>query len=129
VLVDDVAEGLALGMTVPGIEGQTFLLTDDALLSAQDYVNELSAASGTRISAPPTPIWRFFVLDVAKEAVKHLIRHPNRRVPSYRDWNCRAHRARYDSRKTRELLGWQPAGTREAMVRDGIVAAVRHYFR
>ena len=129
VLVDDVAEGLALGMTVPGIEGQTFLLTDDALLSAQDYVNELSAASGTRISAPPTPIWRFFVLDVAKEAVKHLIRHPNRRVPSYRDWNCRAHRARYDSRKTRELLGWQPAGTREAMVQDGIVAAVRQYFR
>ena len=30
---------------------------------------------------------------------------------------------------TRQVLGWKPAGTREAMLRDGIVAAVRHYFR
>ena len=129
VLVDDVAEGLALGMAAPGIEGQVFLLTDAPLLTAQEYVAEVQAASATRISAPATPIWRFFVLDLAKEAVKHLIRHPNRRVPSYRDWNCRAHRARYDNSKTRQVLGWQPAGTREAMVREGIVAAVRHYFR
>jgi nucleoside-diphosphate-sugar epimerase len=128
VLVDDVAEGLALGMTVPGIEGRAFLLTDEPLLSAREYVDELSAACATRIRATPTPIWRFFVLDVVKEAVKHLVRHPNRRVPSLRDWNCRANRARYDSTRTREALGWKPAGTRQAMVRDGIVAAVRHYF-
>ena len=128
-LVDDVAEGLALAIDAPGIEGKTFLLTDEPLLSAREYVDEVAAASATRIDATPTPIWRFFVLDVAKEAVKHLIRHPNRRVPSYRDWNCRAHRARYDNSKTRQVLGWKPAGTREAMVRDGIVAAVRHYFR
>ncbi|MEO5881840.1 MAG: NAD-dependent epimerase/dehydratase family protein [Caldimonas sp.] len=129
VLVDDVAEALALGMTVPGIEGQTFLLTDEPLLSAKEYVHELSVATATRISAPETPIWHFFVLDLAKEIVKHLIRHPNRRVPSYRDWNCRAHRARYDSSETRRVLGWKPAGTREAMIRDGIVAAARYYFR
>ena len=127
VLVDDVAEGLALGLDAPGIEGQSFLLTDEPLLSAREYVAELGAATRTRISAPPTPIWRFFVLDVAKEGVKHLIRHPNRRVPSYRDWNCRAHRARYDSRKTRDVLGWQTTGNREAIVRRGIVDAVRHY--
>lgn len=129
VLVDDVAEGLALGLEAPGIEGQTFLLTDEPLLSAREYVDEVSAASGARISAQATPIWRFFVLDGAKEAVKHLIRHPNRRVPSYRDWDCRAHRARYDSSKTRRVLGWQPAGTREAIVERGIVAAVRHVAR
>ena len=129
VLVDDVAEGLALALDAPGIEGKTFLLTDEPLLSAREYVAEVAAASATRIDATPTPIWRFFVLDVAKEAVKHLVRHPNRRVPSYRDWDCRAHRARYDSSETRDVLGWKPAGTREAMVRDGIVSAVRHYFR
>ena len=129
VLVDDVAEGLALGMTVPGIEGQSFLLTDEPLLTAREYVDEVAAASATRIDAPATPIWRFFVLDVAKEAVKHLVRHPNRRTPSYRDWSCRAHRARYDASKTLQVLGWKTAGTREAMVSGGIVAAVRHYFR
>ena len=129
VLVDDVAEGLALGMAAPGIEGQTFLLTDAPLLTAREYVHEVSVASATRISASATPIWQFFALDVAKEAVKHLVRHPNRRVPSYRDWDCRAHRARYDNAKTRQVLGWNPAGTREALVGRGIVAAVRHYFR
>lgn len=128
VLVDDVAEGLALGMDAPGIEGKSFLLTDAPLLTAREYVAEVAAASATRISAPPTPIWRFFVLDVAKEAVKHLIRHRNRRIPSYRDWSCRAHRARYDNSETQRVLGWKPAANREAMVERGIVAAVRHYF-
>jgi predicted dehydrogenase/nucleoside-diphosphate-sugar epimerase len=129
VLVDDVAEALALAIDAPGIEGQTFLLTDEPLLSAREYVAEVSAASATSISATATPIWRFFLIDVAKEVVKHLVRHPNRRVPSYRDWDCRAHRARYDSAKSRRMLGWAPAGTREAMVTRGIVAAVRHYLR
>lgn len=127
VLVEDVAAGLALGMDAPGIEGQAFLLTDEPLLSAKEYVAAVGAATATTISAPATPIWRFFVHDLAKEGVKHLIRHPNRRVPSYRDWNCRAHRARYDSEKTKRVLGWQPAGSRDALVERGIVAAVRHY--
>jgi nucleoside-diphosphate-sugar epimerase/predicted dehydrogenase len=129
VLVDDVAEALALGMTAPGIEGQTFLLTDEPLLSAKDYIEEVSKASGTRISAEATPIWKFFVHDIVKETVKHLVRHPNRRVPHYRDWNCRAHRARYDSAKTRAVLGWRPAGTRDSIVSQGIVASVRPHLR
>ena len=116
-------------MDAPGIEGKTLLLTDEPLLSAREYADEVAAASATRIDAVPTPIWRFFALDLAKEAVKFLIRHPNRRVPSYRDWDCRAHRARYDSSETRDVLGWKPASTRDAMVKDGIVSAVDHYFR
>ena len=35
VLVDDVAEGLALALDVPDIEGKTLLLTDEPLLSAR----------------------------------------------------------------------------------------------
>jgi predicted dehydrogenase/nucleoside-diphosphate-sugar epimerase len=129
VLVDDVAEGLALGMSTPGIEGQTFLLIDEPLLTAREYIAEVEAATSTRISAPAHPIWKFFALDVAKETVKHLIRHPNRRVPSYRDWDCRSHRARYDSKKTTTVLGWKPAGTRDALVSVGIVDAAKSYFR
>jgi predicted dehydrogenase/nucleoside-diphosphate-sugar epimerase len=129
VLVDDVASALALGMDVPGIEGQSFLLTDEPLLSAREYVAETARASGSAIDATPTPIWRFYLLDALKEAAKHAIGHPNRRRPSYRDWDCRSHRARYDNRMTREVLGWSPAGTREALVSNGIVAAVRQYMR
>ena len=38
VLVGDVAEGSALGLSTPCIEGQAFLLTDEPLLSAKEYV-------------------------------------------------------------------------------------------
>ena len=129
VLVDDVAQALALGMNVPGIEGEAFLLTDAPHLSAREYVAETERATGAAIKAEPTPIWRFYLFDALKELAKHAIGHPNRRRPVYRDWDCRAHRSRYDNRRTREVLGWSPAGTREALVSDGIVAAVRHYMR
>jgi hypothetical protein len=89
----------------------------------------VSQASGTRLRADSVPIWRYYVGDLLKEAVKHLIRHPNRRVPTYRDWASRSHRARYDSVKTREMLGWRPAGTRAALVERGIVLPVRESMR
>jgi nucleoside-diphosphate-sugar epimerase len=127
VLVDDVAEALALAADAPRIEGGTFLVTDAPLLSARDYVAEVERASRTRLSVRPTPIWRFFAIDAVKEMLKHMIRHPNRRASSYHDWNCRAHRSRYDSSGTAGALGWKPVGTREGIVERGIVAAVRHY--
>lgn len=129
VLVDDVAAGLLLALDKPGLEGQSFLLTDAPLLSAREYVAEVSRLCGTRLRATPTPIWRFFVLDLLKEAVKHAIRHPNRKRPSLHDWRCRQLAARFDASRTTEVLGWKPAGTRASLVENGIAAAVRHYLR
>jgi len=116
-------------MDKEGIEGQSFLITDEPLLSGSDYVDIVSRQSGTRLRVEPTPIWKFFVADVIKELVKNVIRHPNRRVPSYRDWDSRSHRARYDSEKTRQILGWRPAGTKAALIERGIVPAVRDSMR
>ena len=129
VLVEDVAQALVLGLDKAGIEGQSFLLTDAPLLSARDYVDVVLRETGTRLRASPTPIWMFFLADALKELAKHAIKHPNRRVPSYRDWDSRSHRARYDNSATRQVLGWQPAGTREALIERGIVAAVRDFMR
>jgi nucleoside-diphosphate-sugar epimerase len=129
VLVDDVVEALVLALDKPGIEGQAFLVTDGPLLSGRDYVEAVSTACGVRLRARPTPIWGFFVEDLVKQLAKHAIRHPARRRASYRDWASRAHRASYDSSKTREVLGWQPAGTRKALVERGVMAAVRETLR
>jgi nucleoside-diphosphate-sugar epimerase len=129
VLVEDVVQALVLALDKPGIEGQTFLVTDDPLLSGRDYVEAVSAACGVRLRARPMPIWGFFLEDVAKQLAKQLIRHPEHRRPSYRDWASRAHFARYDSSKTREVLGWRPAGTREALIERGVVAPVRDALR
>lgn len=129
VLVEDVAEALALALDKPGIEGEAFLVVDEPMLSARDYVAVLSQASGSKIRAEATPIWRFFAYDLVKEAAKHLIRHPNRRVPSYRDWACRSNRAQFDGSKTRQVLGWKPAGTREALIERGVLAPLRESMR
>ena len=57
----------------------------------------------------------------------NLIKHPNRKVPSYRDWDSRSHRARYDSTKTKDVLGWRPAGTKDKLIEEGIILAVREF--
>jgi len=129
VLVEDVVQALVLALDKPGIEGEVFLLTGEPLLSARDYVAALSAACGAAFVAEPKPIWKFYVEELMKETVKHLIRHPNRRRPSYRDWDSRAHRARYDNSKAKQVLGWRPAATREALIERGVMEAAREFAR
>jgi nucleoside-diphosphate-sugar epimerase len=127
VLVDDVADALVLALGKEGIEGQKFLLTDAPLISGREYVDIVSEISGTKIRAEATPIWKYFAIDVFKEVAKHLIKHPNRKVPSYRDWDSRSHRAQYDNTKTIEMLGWKPTASKEALIEKGIVATVKEF--
>ncbi len=129
VLVEDVATALVLALGRYEIAGKTFLLTDDPFISGKEYVDIVSKEIGTKLRAESTPIWKFFIIDSFKEGAKNLIKHPNRKIPSYRDWDSRSHRARYDSTKTKEMLGWQPAGSKEKLVENGIVAAVREFSR
>ena len=58
-----------------------------------------------------------------------LAKHPNRKMPSYRDWDSRSHRARYDNTKTREILGWKPTSSKEVLIEKGIVAAVKEFMK
>ena len=127
VLVEDVADALVLALNKTGIAGQTFLLTDEPLLSARDYVDIVSKESGTRLRAESTPAWKFFIIDTFKEAAKNLIKHPNRKIPSYRDWDSRSHRARYDNMKTKEIFGWQPAANKAKLIESGIISAVQEF--
>jgi predicted dehydrogenase len=129
VLVQDVVDALVLALDRPDIEGRTFLLTDPAGVSARDYLRAVAEGSGTRLQVSPTPIWQFYLWDAVKEGVKHLVRHPRRRVPSYRDWASRTHRARYDSSATMEALGWHPAGGRERLLELGAREPAREYYR
>lgn len=127
VLVEDVADALVLALHKTDITGQTFLLTDEPLLSGRDYVDIVSKESGTKLRATPTPIWKFFMIDAFKEAAKNLIKHPNRKMPSYRDWDSRSHRAKYDNTKTKQVLGWNPASSKDKLIDKGIILAVREF--
>jgi predicted dehydrogenase/nucleoside-diphosphate-sugar epimerase len=120
VLVDDVVQALIAGMCTLGIEGQSFNLVANSDLSAVDYLKALESCSGVAFQKFPTPPWSFYATDMAKWVVKQLVRHPDQRKPSYRDWESRTQRAHYDCGKARRMLNWKPVDDRHEMIHRGI---------
>src|SRR5207302_802546 len=96
VLVDDVARALARAAEVEGIEGESFNLVAETDITARDYVAALASATETWIDVRPRTALRYYLTDLAKHLVKVLVRHPGRRLPSYRDWAARGQYARFD---------------------------------
>jgi nucleoside-diphosphate-sugar epimerase len=107
-------------MDTKGIEGKSFNLIGDPCLSAQEYLDELDRAGGMRIQRHATPIFRFYLADMMKWLVKVAVRHPERRLPAYRDWESRTQRAVFDCTAAKTTLGWQPVRSRDELVRRGI---------
>jgi len=120
VLVEDVASALVAALDAPGIEGESFNLVAASDLTAREYLEALEQSTGVEFQKIPTPLWKFYLTDAAKWLVKRAIRHPDRRRPSYRDWESRTHRAHYDCSKARRLLNWAPADARAEIIRRGI---------
>ena len=129
VLVEDVARGLVAAIDTPGIEGRSFNLVADACLSAEEYLDELDRAGGMRIARYATPILRFYLLDLFKWMVKVAVRHPERQLPSYRDWQSRTQQARFDCTAAKTVLGWNPVSERGELVRKGIEEPLREFFQ
>jgi nucleoside-diphosphate-sugar epimerase len=124
VLVEDVAAGLVRLLDAPGVEGESFNFVADACLSAREYIAELERATGVKLNVQPTAIAKFYLTDMVKWMIKLLIRHPERRRPSYRDWESRTQRAVFDCSKAKRVLAWQPTSDRNEVVRRGIIEPV-----
>ena len=121
VLVDDVAAGLVKAMSAPGIEGRTYNLVDQPLLSACDYVAGLEELGGFKVDIHRRSIWRYYLSDFVKWPIKLLTGHPDgSRVPSYSDWESRTQKAHWDTKLAREELGWTPISDRARMISEGI---------
>jgi len=129
VLVEDVARGLMAAIDTPGIEGRDFNLVADPCLSAQDYLNELDRAGGMQIQRFATPILQFYLLDMLKWAVKVAVRHPERRMPSWRDWQSRTQQAHFDTTAAKTALGWNPVSERGELVRKGIKEPLNEFLQ
>jgi nucleoside-diphosphate-sugar epimerase/predicted dehydrogenase len=127
VLADDVADALVRCLDVGGIDGEAFNLAADSGATARDYLAALSDATRTWIDARPTPPWRFYAGDAFKWMAKVLLRHPERRPPSLRDWTSRTYRARYDCSKACRLLGWSPVSDRDALLAEGVRRAATEW--
>jgi len=120
VLVEDVAKGLIAASEVPGIEGESFNLVADPILSAQDYIDEMELFGGFRIRRYATPILKFYLTDMFKWSVKVITRHPDSNLPSYRDWESRRQCATFDCARAKLRLSWRPTSDRAALARSGI---------
>jgi nucleoside-diphosphate-sugar epimerase len=129
VLVEDVAAGLIAAMETPDIDGRSFNLVGEPLMTAQEYLDELDRAGAMKIQRHATPIARFYRMDMLKWMVKVAVRHPKRRLPSYRDWESRTGRAVFDCTAAKTVLGWKPATDRLELVRRGIEEPLREYLR
>ena len=120
VLVEDVARALVAALSTPGIEGESFNLVADTDLTAFDYLEALESYGRVSFQKFPTPPWRFYAADLTKWIVKKIVRHPDQRRPSYRDWETRTQRARFDCTKARKVLDWTPVCDRDELIRRGI---------
>lgn len=120
VLVDDTVEALVAAMDVPEIEGEVFNLVGDPCLSAREFLHELERHAGIRLQIQPTPIWRYYAVDLFKWLVKVAVRHPNRPRPSYRNWETRTAKALFDCTKAKTVLDWKPCSDRSELIARGI---------
>jgi nucleoside-diphosphate-sugar epimerase len=127
VLVEDVAAGLIAAMETPGIEGRSFNLVGEPLITAEEYLDALDRAGGIKIQRHATPIARFYLMDLMKWVVKVAVRHPERRLPSYRDWETRTGQAIFDCSAAKRTLGWKPVSDRDELVRRGIEEPFKEY--
>ncbi len=121
VLVDDVVDGLIRAMETEGIEGNTYNLSAESCLSAKEYVAEVEAVLGSKITKESSSYLKHYLGDMLKWAVKILARHPDsKRIPSTRDWRCREQHASFDTTRAQQDLGWQPTNDRETIIEKGI---------
>ncbi|WP_121633159.1 NAD-dependent epimerase/dehydratase family protein [Tropicibacter alexandrii] len=123
VLNDDIADGLVRMIDAP-VEGQSFNLIGEPMLSARDYFDAIHEQLGARIRVAPGNLYAFYASDAVKYGLKkYALRKPGLIRPSLADWKSRAHFSPFDNRKPKELLEWRPEPDRARFVEQAITRA------
>ena len=123
VLVDDVADGLIRMMETPGIDGQTFNLTGDSLLTGRDYFAAIHARLGAQTRVSSGSLQAMWLADGLKYGLKrYVMRRAEAQHPSLADWKSRGHLAQFDNALPKSMLGWQPEADRAAFLDRAISA-------
>lgn len=126
VLNDDIADGLiAMGRAdAAQVEGQSFNLTGEHMLSARGYFDAIHDRLGARIRVASGNLDAFYASDAVKYLLKkHALRRKGLVRLSRADWQSRAHYAPFDNSKPKTVLGWQPEADRERFLDRAITQA------
>ncbi len=128
VLVEDVASALVGCLDKSNLEGESYNLVSMPCLTGQEYLRNLKMAAGVHIDSYPTSISKFYSIDMMKWVVKMLVRHHDRKMPSYRDWKSRTQLSCFNSNKARQELDWQPSDSKIDLVQRGIQLPVMELY-
>jgi nucleoside-diphosphate-sugar epimerase len=120
VLVQDVADAMALALDAPGIEGKAFNLAGDVFLSAREYVR--IAAERTRRNfrfVPGSPLAAALQI-LCKAYAKRLVTGKWSDYSHYHDITSSAMITMIDNSQSKRLLGWKPNASLEVFIREAI---------
>lgn len=120
VLVDDVASAMVKMMDAPGAVGQSYNLTADPCITANEYLDELERRAGIKLRRVPMPPVRSYVESLGKWALKTVGRDPAVVLPSFVDWKGRTFASTFDASKAERELDWHPVKDRQTLVEVGI---------
>ncbi|MGH1412292.1 MAG: NAD-dependent epimerase/dehydratase family protein [Pelagimonas sp.] len=123
VLNEDIADGLVRMIDAP-VEGESFNLIGEPMLTARDYFDAIHEALGARIRVSPGNLTAFFASDAVKYALKkYALRRKGVIRPSLADWKSRAHFTPFVNAKPKEVLGWRPEANKAAFIEKAIKKA------
>ncbi|MCT4554963.1 MAG: NAD-dependent epimerase/dehydratase family protein [Pelagimonas sp.] len=123
VLNDDIADGL-VRMIDADVEGQSFNLIGEPMLSGRAYFDAINQALGARLRVSPGNLYAFYASDAVKYGLKkYALRKKGVIRPSLADWKSRAHFSPFVNTRPKEVLGWQPESDPARFVERAITRA------
>jgi nucleoside-diphosphate-sugar epimerase len=123
VLNEDIADGLIRMINAP-VEGQSFNLVGDPMLSAQEYFEAIHQALGARLRVSTGNLTAFYAADAVKYGLKkYALRRQGVIRPSLADWKSRAHFSAFVNNRPKEVLGWRPEANKVAFIDRAITNA------
>jgi nucleoside-diphosphate-sugar epimerase len=125
VLVDDVARALSTAKDVPGIEGMSFNLAGDVRPSAAEFVRVIGERTLRNFHFRPCNLRRLQAIEIAKWALKAIVRKPGNAWPSYRDFASRAMISQIDCSTAKQILNWKPNADVEHFYREVLDSNVK----
>jgi nucleoside-diphosphate-sugar epimerase len=114
VLADDTSDALIAMTEVEGIEGRSFNLTGDPMLTARDWFDAIHRRLGARIRVSSGNLTALWVADQGKSLLKRrVLGKAGAEAASLADWKSRAHLSRFSNAGAKAALGWTPEADRE----------------
>ena len=127
VLVQDVADAMALALDAPGIEGKAFNLGGDVFLSAQEYARIVADRTRRNFRFVSSNLYSMALQILFKAYVKRLVSGKWSEYSHYHDMASSAMIAAVDNSQAKKLLGWKPNASLEVFIREAIDSHVEEF--